>query len=393
MTEAFRERDVNMTPDADVAPLDATPFEWIDPLSLPPRPWVYGRHCIRRQVSVTVGPAGLAKSSHGIVEMLAMASGRELLGEWVAGPLRVWIFNLEDPRDELDRRIIAACLHHGLTAADLGDRLFRDSGRDRGLCTAEQVRDGFTILHPEVEALESALRRRRIDVLKVDPFVSSHRVNENDNGAIDAVAKEWARIADRCDCAIELVHHTRKLNREEATTESSRGASALLGAARSGRVLNRMSAEERQRAGISDDDPGTYFSVSRDKANLAPPGKRLWRRTVSVDLGQGDHVGVVEAWKWPDAFDGVTVRDLLAVQRAIQMRSDEGNPPRASDQAKGWVGETVAEALGLDADTGRARIKTLLDGWLKSGALKKGEALDAKRMPRPTVEVGEWAAE
>lgn len=340
-----------------------------------------------------MAPAGLAKSSHGIAELLAMASGRELLGEWVAGPLRVWIFNLEDPRDELDRRIIAACIHHGLTAADLGDRLFRDSGRDRGLCIAEQVRDGFTIVRPEADALEAALRRRRIDVLKVDPFVSSHRVNENDNGAIDAVAKEWARIADRCDCAIELIHHTRKLNGEEATTESSRGASALLGAARSGRVLNRMSAEEREKAGIPEDDLGTYFAVSRDKANLTPAAKRLWRRTVSVDLGQGDHVGVVEAWAWPDAFDGLTARDLLAVQRAIQMRCDEGNPPRASDQAKGWVGETVAEALGLDADTGRARIKALLAGWLKSGALKKGEALDAKRMPRPTVEVGEWAAE
>ena len=114
---------------------------------------------------------------------------------------------------------------------------------------------------------------------------------------------------------------------------------------------------------------------------------------MSVDLGQGDHVGVVEAWTWPDAFDGVTTRDLLAVQRAIQVRCDEGNPPRASEQANGWAGVIAADVLGLDAASDRPRIKALLAGWLKSGALKNSTALDAKRMPRPTVEVGEWATE
>ena len=61
-------------------------------------------------------------------------------------------------------------------------------------------------------------------MLVIDPFVSSHQASENDNGAIDLVAKEWARLADRCNCAIELVHHTRKTNGEDATTESGRAA-------------------------------------------------------------------------------------------------------------------------------------------------------------------------
>lgn len=44
----------------------------------------------------------------------------------------------------------------------------------------------------------------------VDPFVKSHKVIENDNGAIDDVVTEWAHIADECNCSIELVHHVRK---------------------------------------------------------------------------------------------------------------------------------------------------------------------------------------
>ena len=94
-------------------------------------------------------------------------------------------------------------------------------------------------------------------------------------------------LADRCNCAIELVHHTRKTNGEEATTESGRGASALLSAARSGRVLNKMNDEMKAEAGVQD-DPATYFAVTRDKANLAPVGKREWRRMASVHLSNGD---------------------------------------------------------------------------------------------------------
>jgi hypothetical protein len=89
-----------------------TEFVWRDPSTIPPRPWLYGRHLIRRQVSVTVAPGGVGKSSLTICEGLAMASGRQLLGDWTAKDLRVWIFNLEDPRDEMERRIIAAMQHH-----------------------------------------------------------------------------------------------------------------------------------------------------------------------------------------------------------------------------------------------------------------------------------------
>jgi RecA-family ATPase len=207
-----------------------TAFVWRDPSTIPPRPWLYGHHLIRKQVSVTVAPGGVGKSSLTICEALAMASGRELLGDWTASGLKVWIYNLEDTRDELERRIIAAMQHHAVAPEEVNGRLYVDTGRERALSTASQTRDGIQIIEPEMEALAQEIVAREIDVLVIDPFVSSHQVSENDNGAIDLVAKEWARLADHCNCAIELVHHTRKTNGEEATTESARGATALLGA-------------------------------------------------------------------------------------------------------------------------------------------------------------------
>lgn len=374
-------------------PLKATPFVWRDPKTIPPRPWIYGRHMIRKQVSVTVAPGGVGKSSLTLVEALCLCTGRQLLGEWVGSSrLKAWVYNLEDPSDEMDRRVIAAMMHHGIRPDEVDGHLFLDTGRDRPLCTAVDVGGKTIIVKPEMDALENAIKERGIDVLIVDPFVSSHRVSENASGAIDLVAKEWARLADRCNCAIELVHHTRKTGGQDATTEDGRGSSALLGAARSGRVLNKMSEEVREQAGLKD-EPGTIFGIDRDKANLAPAGARKWIRMVSVALGQGDEVGVPEVWEWPDALDGYTSKDLLAVQNEIDKRCAAGNPPRFSDQANElWVGHIVAEFMTLDAADDKKRIKKMVTDWIKSGALKKGSILDEMRKARPTIEVGEWAS-
>ena len=317
------------------------------------------------------------------------ASGKQTVGEWVAGPLRTWLYNLEDPSDELQRRITAAMIHHGISPDAVERRLFIDSGRDRPLCTAVQTRSGTIINVPQLDDMTAVMLERVIDVLIVDPFVSSHQVSENDNGAIDLVAKQyWAVLAKRCNCAVELVHHTRKLGGEDGTSEAARGASALLGAARSGRVLNRMTLEDRERAGIGASDTSVYFALVRDKANLAPPGKREWRRVVSVELGNGDSVGVVEKWDWPDDFAGISTADLFKVQQAIEASTE---PLRYSDQSTPWVGAVVASVLDLDAATDRKRIKRVIETWLKSGALVKQDIMDETRRLRPCIQIGEWA--
>jgi hypothetical protein len=315
-------------------------------------------------------------------------TGRDLLGTSVyGGPLRVWLWNLEDPRDELERRIAATCQHYGITADDIGGRLFVDSGREQGLCIARQDTSGARILEPVAEALEAEIRARAIDVLIVDPFVSSHAVSENDNGAVDAEAKRWGVIADRTNCAIELVHHLRKLGGVEATAEAARGAVSLIAAARSVRVLNRMTSEEAEKAGL--DGPKGYFRVGHDKENLAPASNTAdWFAMEGVALANGDNVGVVVPWEWPDPFEGVTTVDLLAVQRAI-----DGKGYRASTQAGNWVGKAVAETLGIEiADkSARSRVAAMLKTWTKNGALVVTTVLGEDRHKHPIVEVGTWA--
>lgn len=384
------------TPSPALPPaLDAKPFVWRDPAMIEPRRWLYGHHLIRGFLSATVAPGGVGKSSLALVEALAMVTGRDLLGHKPAGKLRVWYWNGEDPEEELHRRIAAICLHYGITAEEIGDRLFVNSGRDTEIVMATETKTGVVIAEPVAAAVLATVEKNRIDVMMVDPFVASHEVSENDNNKINAVARRWSRIADAAGSAVELVHHARKVapGQAEIAVEDARGASALIAAVRSARTLNVMTKDEAEKAGVK--QPRLHFRVDNGKANLAPPPEATtWHKLIGVPLGNArddrpeDYVGVVTAWTWPNPFDDVTTRDL----RAVQSRIAEGEW-RADPQSDAWAGKAVAEVLRLDPSDKavEAKAKGLLKVWTDTGMLKVVEKPDHKRNLRKFVEVAQWA--
>jgi len=369
--------------------LTATAYVWIDPNKIPERQWLYGRHLLRRYVSVTIAPGGIGKSRLLMGEALAMASGRDLFGQWVKSGLKVWIWNLEDDKEELDRCVQAACKHHSITEADIAGNLYIDSGRQQELCTAIIGSNGIEVLQPVYDNITQELIERKIDVLIIDPFVSSHRVNENDNGMIDAVVKAWAKVADKANCAIELVHHTRKEGSGEITVDSARGGSAIMGAARDVRVLNRMSDQQAKDYGI--DNPRSYFRVGSDKSNFAPIEGAQWYQIESVDLLndrqaiRGDSVGVCVKWSPPDPFDDITT----AMFNSAMVRMSQ-NDCKYSPQANDWAGHAIADIIELDSKTsqGKAFIKRILRQWEQNGAIKKvTKRCNKSREDKPFYEV------
>lgn len=393
-------------PATDRTKISATPFRWPDHRSLPRRPWIWGRWLLRDTVSAIVAPGGIGKSSFVASMLLSLASGREnLLGRTVwGGPKTVWYWNLEDGMSELEMQLTAAALFHRVQQSECGSRIFLDSGPDGAeLCITVEEEGGCTIAKPVVEALTAELAARKVDVLVVDPFVSSHGAPENDNGAIDRVVKAWTRIAKRAGCAVVLVHHTKKMAGEKVTAESSRGAVSLIAAARITLVLNRMDKDEAKRFGITDEsERRRLFTVLDDKANRAPAEDAQWFRLASQDVDNstgpddpwgehGDSVGVVTRWTPPDAFEGLSSDHLLRVQQQIASGAWKENI-----QAKDWAGFAIADALGLDAskDPGsdRGRISQLLRTWINTGALVVVQRRDpAKREDKAYVEVGNWA--
>lgn len=372
--------------------LKATPFKWQDPRTIPPREWVYGKHYIRQFVSTTVAPGGVGKSSLSIVEALAIATGRNLLGIQPNERTKVWLWNGEDPLEELKRRVAAAMLHYEIPPEEVEGWLFLDSGRTSTIIIAEQTKDGAKLANPVIEDLEATIREDGIGVVILDPFVSVHRVSENDNGMIDMVAKAIAGIADRARCAFDLIHHVRKTNGAEVTVEDGRGAIALQSAARAARAINQMAQDEADKWGV--ENRRLHFRYFDGKANLAPPSESsTWFKLASVDLDNAtdtrpsDWLGVVTRWEPPKPFDAVTSDHMEEVRR----RAGAGSW-RYDVQSPDWIGKAVADVLDLDlSEKGvKAKVKAILAGWYASGALRREKRPDSRRNMRDFVVPGNF---
>jgi AAA domain len=355
----------------------AEPFVLRPTADIPPREWLYGRHLIRKFLSTTFAPGAGGKTSLILAEAISMVTGRDLLkvGKMLTTGLRVWVWNGEDPKIEIERRLAAICKHYNITAEQLAGRLYVNSGRDTDLKIATQDRNGTRIAEPDVEQIIRQMKARQIDVLIIDPAVSFHSVSENDNGAIDAFAKEWAYIADQTNAAVELAHHVRKgaQGTNEYFVEDGRGAGALLSAARDARVLNFMRPEQALSFGIDGADVFNYFRVDGGKPNMAArsEGRSRWYKIESIGLDNGtkqqdaDEVGVVTSFTPTAAADAVPNADLLEIIK----RLDDGRYAENA-QAADWAGKVVADVMRLDPVRDKMKIGALIKTWIKRDELK-----------------------
>lgn len=356
--------------------IDAPFMSWqpINARDLPARGWIYGTTYIRKFASLTVSPGGVGKSSLVLVESIAMATGRALLGIKPRGAFRVVYYNAEDPIEEIQRRVLAICQHHGIPQRDLVGRLFIASGRDHDLLL--QGSDG-AVCGEVFEMIEGYAKQHDIDVFVFDPLVNMTEAQET-NETFARLGKKLSLAADRLDCSIHLVHHTRKLNGRDPEIEDSRGGIALIGSVRSGRTLSHMTPEEAVAAGL--ETHVDHFKVAAvGKANLARSALAdQWFRRVSIRLDNGDNVGSVEAWKWPDAMAMVTPTDIRTVQARV---AASDTPPREDVRAKHWVGNIVADVMGLDLGVAseKEQVKSITKRLIKEKYLAVDTVRDTEK--------------
>jgi hypothetical protein len=281
--------------------LKLQPFRSFDVAALPPRAWLYGKHYQRRTVSLTAGPGGMGKSSLDMVEAIAMATCRNLLGEQPEERLRVWYHNGEDPLDEIKRRIAAICQHYKTPQSELEGWLFVTSGNEFPLRVAKGYSD-LKIDHELVQQISAAVAENKIDLAIFDPLVTLHNVSELDTGKMDSVVRLFAAIGDENDASIELAHHVRKPaagSNGDYDVHDIRGVGAITDATRAARVLNRMSEKDAETAGCNEIERLCRFRVDRAKANYSPPQVATWRQFINIELANGDEVGVVAPWSFP----------------------------------------------------------------------------------------------
>lgn len=334
-----------------------------NPATIPTRRWIIDRLLLGGTVTVLTAPGGSGKTTFTIGLALSIATGRPTLGMTVCEPGHVWVWNLEDDLDELERSIGAARQHHSIQDAEIVGKLSVNSALDGSeLCTATEGRDGMTLLEPVFDKISAEIKAKGVNVLIIDPFVSSHAVEENSNTKIDKIAKAWARVARATGCAIILVHHTSKAGAGEVSSASARGASALTSAARGVLVINKMSADAARAVGVPDSDRWRYFSVHDDKHSRAPAEEARWFEIVPVGLANGDSVGVASPWEVPPDVPLYSAEDVRAVQ-ALAASQTFRRDFRAAD----WIGHAIGGEIGLDSydPANRGRLDRISREWIR----------------------------
>lgn len=337
---------------------------------IPSRNWFYCHHYMAGVATSTVAPGGFGKTSLAIYEALEM----------VKAGLRVWYVSAEDDRNELDRRIAAYVKRHGMSA-DLWGRFFVDDKLTFPFKIARAGRGGVIFDDTKLEGFEAAIASNRIDVVILDPFISFHYLPENDTASMDALVKRLGDICARQQSCIELPHHVRKrpAGGGEITVDDARGAGAIVNAVRSCRVINVMSTIEAEQAEIERDKRGFYLRVDSGKSNAAPPEKARWLHLASVEIANGDNVGVIEPWEFPKVFGKVSNADVTWVQELVRERVY-----RADSRSPDWLGLELASRFGRSttAEGDIKWINAVLTTWVHNGVIGKEKRPDKDRKTR-----------
>jgi hypothetical protein len=366
-------------------PLLLAPYDQGCLAGIPPRRWIYAHYLIRSYVSVLGAPGGVGKTALATSVALSVASGKPLLGQKVHERGAVIFANLEDPIEEMQRRVGAAMMLHGVTQEDIGDRLLLLSGRDQSLIVAENTRDRVTIATPVVDRCIEAIKQRQAVLFIADPFVATHAVEENRNEQVNFAFHQWRRIAGETDASIWLPHHFRK-GGVSGDQDAFRGASALVDGSRAAVSLSPMDAEEAAALGIKPERRTSFIRLDNAKLNIAPkPEEAAWYELVSVTLPNGDHVQAARAWDKSGVFAdfGIELVNLILDDVAEQ------TPPYSpAVQADRWVGYCVIRhAASWDIDLEPQRARAIVGAWIKTGCLYITDEKDSKRQMRKAVRV------
>jgi AAA domain len=341
----------------------------------PPRAWLLGNVFCRGFMSSLLADGGVGKTALRYAQLLSLATGRSLTGDHVFQRCRVLIVSLEDDRNELKRRILAACLHHGVQRSELKGWLFLSApGASAGkLMTTDK--NGRLLRGDMAGHLEAVVKARNIDVVSLDPFVKAHSVEENNNSAIDDVVQVLTDIGAKHNIAVDVPHHTSKGPADPGNANRGRGASAMNNGGRLVYTLSTMSSEEAKAFGISEDQRRTYIRMDSAKVNITRHlGNAKWFRLIGVSLGNatelypnGDEVQTVEPWDPPKIWDGLSSATLNIMLTEIDSGMPNGQRYSAANKADDRAAWRVVQKHCSDRT--EAQCREIIRTWVKNGVL------------------------
>jgi hypothetical protein len=253
-----------------------------------------------------------------------IATGVKVLNEQIYGgpELKVLLINGEDSANEIARRIWAFCLAHAnKIPVQSPDRLFvfgADDPRVQGLSFLTTDRNISILNRTAIASFEAALETLRPDLVILDPLIAfCGGGNMNDNALMALLVRELKGLAAKFDCAMMIVHHTRK-GADGGNAEAVSGAAAIVNLARRAIMPVPMSKDEARELSVLPSEQPRYFKLVDAKSNFAlRSANSPWFRLHSVELFNaeppiypfGDNVQAIVRVNLPVASTVVTTED------------------------------------------------------------------------------------
>lgn len=288
-----------------------------DPAAIPPRAWLYGGLLMRGQVSVLIGAGGAGKSLAALQIAAHLAMGQDFLTyRCKGGAAKSIVFDGEDDRHELSRRLWGICHHYGFPFDDVRNRIVLLSRDDFNMRIAQGSPP--RLCDTEVKALVLAARDPLVGMVALAPLISLHGVQEDDNVSMAWVMEATREIARHSDTAVLIGHHSSKSgNGGAGDLYSARGAGAIVNSARFAFTLFTPSEKDCEEHGIRSDERHKYVRWDDAKSQYSiASGRANWLQKVSVRLANGDDVGVLA----PYDMDGT--RNVTIVQWATVIAAE-----------------------------------------------------------------------
>jgi hypothetical protein len=333
---------------------------------------------MKRKVTALIGAPEAGKSS------LALKYGIHLaldlpFGDFIPVPLpgeqprsrRVGILNAEDDADEQRRRISSMIRNSAGRLSGLANNLIRigPGGATAGLFTAAPD-TGEACTTAAFEDLKTFIEERALDVLILDPLVElMGGLDENSNAIMGQVFAKLRGLAEECDIAILVVHHTRKGVAVAGNLEAARGAGALGGSIRIGLTLTVMSEAEAVELGLPKETRKHYVRLDNAKQSYGPPSDAaLWFQRFSVILDNGDSSPALEPWSPPTPM-AASADNLAPIEAAIKSGTPEGLPYSARLSAED---RSIKAVLVNNGFTGRPAQEQALEALRKGSGVREG---------------------
>ena len=334
-----------------------------DAVWIEPRKRLLGNTFCGGVVSALLGPGAVGKTALRTVQALSLATGRGLTGEkvWVRCP--VLYVCMEDDLEELRRRFRAAALFFRIDQSELHQMyIWSIKGMKLGVVNPKTK---AIIQGPLYSKLIAIIKKLKIRLAILDPYIKLHEAGENDNAAMDAVMTYLASIAEETGSAIDILHHVGKGKAAAGDGESGRGASAIKDAVRLAYTATTMSPAEAQRFNIQETERKSYIRIDSAKVNISPADETTWFQIIGIKLGNatetypdGDTVQTVRNSRPPEKTIGGVTEE---VGQAILDRIDEGLPDGRRYSASG---NAPGDTSVLNA------ILAVVPGWERKEALE-----------------------